>query len=300
MIDREGLAGFLRRRRAALQPIDVGLRAGARRRTPGLRREEVAALCHMSVDYYARLERQAGPTPSVQMIGSIAQGMRLSRDERDHLFRLAGHEPPTREADREHVSPGMLRIFDRLREDTIAEIVTELGETLHQTRLSVALVGDLCRFTGPARSIGYRWFTDESTRDLYPEADHDHYSRMYAAGLRAVRARRGPDSTAESFVTMLSAQSGEFRRVWAEHEIGIAPKSEKRFVNPLVGTVDLQCQTLHDPDQANMLLVYTAVPGSDSYEKIQLLAADLDATAAELPPGSDGWTARDRIRDARA
>src|SRR5690242_15414349 len=105
MIDRAGLAEFLRGRREALQPEDVGLPRGQRRRTSGLRREEVAALCHMSTDYYARLERERGPQPSEQMIAAIAQGLRLSRDERDHLFRLAGRRPPARDSGSDHISP---------------------------------------------------------------------------------------------------------------------------------------------------------------------------------------------------
>src|SRR4051812_46833697 len=110
-IDRPGLAEFLRRRRESLQPHDVGLVSGQRRRTAGLRREEVAALAHMSTDYYSRLEQGRGPAPSEQMIASIAQGLHLSLDERDHLFLLAGHTPPTRGVASEHISPGMLRIF---------------------------------------------------------------------------------------------------------------------------------------------------------------------------------------------
>lgn len=102
----------------------------------------MAFLCHMSTDYYARLERERGPQPSEQMIASIAQGLHLSLDESDHLFRLAGHTPPPRGADSEHISPGLLRILDRLY-DTPAEIVTELGETLRQTPPAVALTGDL-------------------------------------------------------------------------------------------------------------------------------------------------------------
>ena len=96
MIDRAGLAAFLRRRREALQPEDVGVPRGRAAGPSGLRREEVAALCHMSTDYYSRLERERGPQPSEQMIASIAQGLHLSLEERDHLFRLAGHHPPVR------------------------------------------------------------------------------------------------------------------------------------------------------------------------------------------------------------
>src|SRR4051812_20147525 len=113
-MDRAELAEFLRRRRAALQPEDVGLPRGRRRRTDGLRREEVAALSYMSTDYYSRIEQERGPQPSEQMMASIAQGLHLSPVERDHLFRLAGHQPPTREVADDHVNPGLLRILDRL------------------------------------------------------------------------------------------------------------------------------------------------------------------------------------------
>lgn len=271
MIDRVGLAEFLFRRREALQPEDVGLPRGQRRRTKGLRREEVAALCHMSADYYSRLERERGPQPSEQMVASIAQGLHLSRAERDHLFRLAGHQPPTRGSGTDHISPGMLRIFDRLT-DTPAEIVTELGETLRQNPFGVALVGDLCRYTGASRSIGYRWFTDPAARDLYLREDHEFYSRMYVSGLRGVLALRGPDSKAAGLAELLSAQSEEFRVLWREHEIGIRPREVKRYQHPDVGLLELNCQILLDPDESHSLLVYTAVPGSESYEKLQLLS----------------------------
>lgn len=271
MIDRAGLAEFLVRRRGALQPEDVGLPRGPRRRTSGLRREEVAALCHMSTDYYARLERERGPHPSEQMMASIAQGLHLSRDERDHLFRLAGHRPPPRGSGTDHISPGMLRIFDRLT-DTPAEIVTELGETLRQTPLGAALVGDLCRHTGPSRSIGYRWFTDHAARNLHPAEDHEFYSRLYVSGLRGVATLRGPDSRAARFVELLTDQSAEFRDLWKEHEVGIRPREVKRYNHPEVGALELNCQILLDPDESHTLLVFTAAPGSESYEKLQLLS----------------------------
>jgi transcriptional regulator with XRE-family HTH domain len=282
MIDRAGLAEFLRVRRDALQPEDVGLPRGRRRRTRGLRREEVAALCHMSTDFYSRLERERGPQPSEQMTASIAQGLHLSRAERDHLFRLAGHEPPPRAAGGDHVGPGMLRIFDRLA-DTPAEIVTELGESLRQTRPGVALVGDLTRYSGPLRSMGYRWFADPGVRDLYPVEDHAFYSRMYASGLRGVLALRGPGSRAAQLAEALLAQHEEFREVWARHEVGIRPRETKRFLHPAVGLVEVSCQVLLDPETAHSLLVYTAAPGSESAEKLRLLSV-LGASAAGPAP----------------
>lgn len=272
MINRAHLADFLRRRREALQPEDVGLPRGQRRRTSGLRREEVAALCHMSSDYYSRLERGRGPQPSEQMIASIAQGLHLSLDERDHLFRLAGHRPPTRGADSDHISPGMLRIFDRLT-DTAAEVVTELGETLRQTPLAVALLGETSRRTGPSRSIGYRWFTEPATRELHPPEDHEFYSRMYVSGLRGVLTLRGTDSRAARLAALLTQRSEEFRTLWEAHEVGIRPKDVKRYDHPAVGRLELNCQILQDPVQSHSLLVYTAVPGSASQERLRLLSA---------------------------
>ncbi len=283
MIDRAGLAEFLRRRRESLQPEDVGLPRGQRRRTTGLRREEVATLCHISADYYSRLERRRGPHPSEQMIASIAQGLHLSLDERDHLFRLAGHTPPTRGAAGEHISPGLLRIFDRLT-DTPAEIVGELGETLRQTPPDVALNGDLTRFTGPARSIAYRWFTDPACRALYHPDDHPLHSRVFAAGLRRTVTLRGPGSSAAHLQRLLSACSEEFRAVWDEHEVGVRYSHTKRFIHPEVGALELACQALLDPDQAHSLLVYTAVPGTDSYEKLQLLSV-IGAQRISAPAG---------------
>ena len=129
LVDRAQLADFLRTRREALQPEDVGLPRGPRRRTGGLRREEVAALCGMSADYYSRIEQQRGPHPSEQMLAAIARGLHLSLDERDHLFRIAGHAAPRRVHRADHINPGIMRILDRLS-DTPAQVMGSLGETL--------------------------------------------------------------------------------------------------------------------------------------------------------------------------
>lgn len=147
MVDRTQLADFLRKRREALQPEDVGLSRGPRRRTGGLRREEVAALSRMSTDYYSRIEQQRGARPSEQMLAAIAQGLHLSLDERDHLFRLAGHPEPQRARRADHINVGLMRVLDRL-EDTPAQVITDVAETLAQTRLSIALFGDETVHTG--------------------------------------------------------------------------------------------------------------------------------------------------------
>jgi hypothetical protein len=109
------------------------------------------------------------------MLGSLARALHLSLDERDHLFRLAGHNIPERTLRANHINPGLMRIIDRLA-DTPAQIMGGLGETLLQTPLATALLGDETRFTGMARSVAYRWFTDPDARTIYPPEDHDTFS----------------------------------------------------------------------------------------------------------------------------
>jgi transcriptional regulator with XRE-family HTH domain len=268
-VDRARLADFLRTRREVLQPEDVGLPRGRRRRTSGLRREEVAVLSDMSIDYYSRLEQQRGPHPSEQMLASLARGLRLSLEERDHMFRLAGYATPQRALRSDHINPGMMRIFDGL-EDAAAQIVTPLGETLKQTRLSVALIGDESRHTGLARSFHYRWFTDPAARSVYADEDHAVYTRLIAANLH--RAHTRDDSRAKAIVEALLVESPEFAGIWHEHPVAGDYCPPKHIRHPQLGVLELDCQTLVDPDQSQLLMVYTASPGSESYEKLQLLS----------------------------
>jgi transcriptional regulator with XRE-family HTH domain len=270
-VNRPELADFLRRRREALQPSDVGLAKGPRRRTSGLRREEVAALAGMSTDYYARLEQQRGSQPSEQMLIAITRALRLTLDERDHLFRLAGHHAPARMRRSDHVSPALLRVLDRL-DDTPALVISDLGETLAQNRLAIALLGDHAHFTGLARSSCYRWFTDPDERRAYPRADHDHQSRVQAANLRATLSLSGGDARAVRIVRDLSERSPEFVRVWEQHEVAARFDDHKTLVHPELGEIEVDCQVMFNENQAQALLILTAAPGSESYEKLQLLS----------------------------
>lgn len=271
-MDRAQLADFLRTRRGALQPEDVGLPRGPRRRTRGLRREEVAALCGMSTDYYSRMEQQRGPQPSEPMLAAMARGLHLSLDERDHLFRIAGHNTPVRAHRTDHVTPGLMRILDRL-DDTPAQVMSGLGETLLQTRLAVALVGDETHYAGPARSQVYRWFTDPHARRIYPEADHAQHSRFFTSELRGAYSRIGADPRAGRMVEALLEQSEEFAALWGAHEISVRRRDDsKRILHPGLGILELHCQVLYDADQSQVVLVYTATPGTESHGKLQLLS----------------------------
>ncbi len=269
-MDQTSLADFLRRRREALHPADVGLPIGARRRTEGLRREEVAALTGMSTDYYTRLEQQRGPQPSEQMLTALARGLRLTLDERDHLFRLAGHGTPSRARRTEHVPPGIMRVLDRLA-DTPAQVVTDLGVTLVQNRLAVALLGDQTGYDGPARSAYYRWFAgDPAERALRAEAEHAVQSRVWAADLRAATSRGTPG--AQTLVGQLLAASPEFAEVWARHEVAAHSEQRKTLVHPELGEMHLDCQVLHSEDRGQRLLVFTATPGTVDADRLELLA----------------------------
>ncbi|MCU1405550.1 MAG: family transcriptional regulator [Glaciihabitans sp.] len=269
-MDRPELAEFLRHRREALTPGDVGLDAGPRRRTSGLRREEVAALTGMSTDYYTRLEQQRGPHPSEQMVIALARGLRLTLDERDHLYRLTGHHPPRRTRRTSHVSPALMRVLDRLT-DSPAIVLSDLGETLAQNRLAIALLGNQQRHEGMARSAVYRWFTDPAERAGYPPEDHAHQSRIQAAALRAAMSISDDNTDARALVDDLLARSPEFAEAWERHEVRQRFDDEKTLVHPELGRIHVQCQALFTENQSQTLLVLTATPGTEDAEKLRLL-----------------------------
>ncbi|MDM4762235.1 helix-turn-helix transcriptional regulator [Galbitalea sp. SE-J8] len=270
-MDRPELAAFLRARREALRPEDVGLPRGPRRRTSGLRREEVAALAGMSTDYLNRLEQARGSQPSDQMLSALARALRLDAAERDHLFRLAGHPAPERLGVSDHVSPGMLRILDRLV-DSPAQVMSELGEVLVQTPLARSLFGDRTRIAGLGRSTVHAWFSDPVSREVYPEDDHDERGATFVAQLRSVYARSGRSSRAGEIVGDLLARSPEFATLWARQDVAEKHPLSKRLQHPEVGIMTLDCQTLLDTETQQRLLVFTARPGTTDAEKLALLA----------------------------
>lgn len=282
-MDRSALADFLRHRREALLPGDVGLPDGARRRAPGLRREEVAALAVMSSDYYTRLEQQRGPQPSEQMLASLARALRLNTDERDYLFRVAGHNPPTGYSAAAHVAPPLLRVLDRLT-DSPAMILSNLGETLVQNRMAQALFGDHSHYTGLARSETYRWFTDPAERRIYPEADRARHTRGQVANLRAAYGSMGADSRAGELARALQHASSEFAELWERHEVARRFEDHKTLIHPELGPIELDCQVLFTEDQGQALLVLTAPPHTEGYEKLELLAVLGHERFAGLPP----------------
>ncbi|MEU4120439.1 helix-turn-helix transcriptional regulator [Kitasatospora sp. NPDC028055] len=267
-MDRPALADFLSRSRARLTPADVGLPPGARRRTPGLRREEVAQLAGLSVDYYARLEQRRGPQPSPQLLAALARALRLSEDERDHLFHLVGHEPPRRHALLAHVRPGLLLILDRLH-DTPAQVVSDLGDVLAQNAMAAAVFGDAT--ASGRRNLLLRWFTDPAARALFPPEDHEELARAHVAGLRAAHAARPGDRRVAELLAELLATGEEFAAYWQRHEVALRRSGRKRVRHPVVGELDLECEVLAAGGQDQLLLVHTAAAGSESASRLELL-----------------------------
>ncbi|MEU0841704.1 helix-turn-helix transcriptional regulator [Streptomyces sp. NPDC005962] len=268
---RTELADFLRRRRARLGPADVGLTPGPRRRTPGLRREEVAQLTGMSTDYYTRLEQARGPRPSRQMLTALARALRLTDDERDHLFHLVGEEPPRDATTSGHVRPGLLRVLDRLY-DTPAQVVTDWGDVLAQNAMAAALVGDItARPPGDRNFVRSFFLRRRPDIGLFPPEDMAEHARIHVANLRAVVAARPGDPAPAALVAELRAASAEFAALWETHEVAVRRSTVKRFVHPVVGELELDCEVLLSAEHAQRLIVHTAVPGSESSERLELL-----------------------------
>ncbi|WP_433178211.1 helix-turn-helix transcriptional regulator [Actinoallomurus sp. CA-150999] len=268
-MQRDELADFLRRRREGIRPAEAGIADGPRRRTAGLRREEVAMLAGMSVDYVVRLEQGRSSQPSTQLLGALARALRLSDDERDHLFHMAGHRPPPADGVARLARAGLMRMLDLLG-DTPALVLSNLGEVLAQNRAAVLLTGDHTGFSGDRRYVVYRWFTDPAARAVCPVEEQEYYARQLVADLRAVAGRRSGDPTVAGLVDRLQAASADFRRLWAEHEVAVRRADRKTVLHPRVGRLLLDCETLVTPDQRQQLLVLTAAD-AETRERLELL-----------------------------
>jgi transcriptional regulator with XRE-family HTH domain len=272
-MDRAVLADFLRARRQALQPEDVGLPRARRRRATGLRREEVAALAGMSTDYYCRIEQQRGPQPSEKLLAAIATGLRLSQAERDHLFRIAGYAQPLEVEDHSRLAPGVRRIFEQL-DGSPAEVINLLTEKVVQNRLSTILFGDQTKFPGLRRALSYRWFTDPAAeRAPFPVEDHARHSRTIVAHLLLAHTQNRSEPRLAALIGSLLHTSREFEALWHEHPVTETDPAPLLVKHAEVGDVHLYRETLYSPDRSQHLVVYTTDPGSESEEKLTFLSA---------------------------
>ncbi|MFB7495388.1 helix-turn-helix transcriptional regulator [Streptomyces sp. NPDC056161] len=272
-MDRRELATFLRSRRERISPADVGLPAGPRRRTPGLRREEVAQLAYISTEYYARLEQARAPRPSREVLAGLARALRLSDVERAHLHHLAGVPPLPPTGPSREVRRSILDLLHRLPQ-AAATVMSASLEVLAWNDLAAALMEDFSALPRRDRNLVRRVFLGPHPpgHRLYGVSDADGFARMSARHLRAAAGRYPDDPEVAELVGELLAGSAEFTRLWESHDVSEAPALIKTFQHPLVGPVTVNCDVLDIADRDQQVVIYTATPGSRSEEALRLLS----------------------------
>ncbi|MEV4347922.1 helix-turn-helix transcriptional regulator [Actinoplanes sp. NPDC049596] len=270
-MDDKAFGEFLRHRRERLRPEDVGLPGGGRRRTPGLRREEVASLAALSPDYYSRLEQGRVRTPSPAALASLARAIRLTGDEQDYLFRLAGQQPPEPRSPLAHVDPAMIYLLDALG-STPAQVTDDLLTVVAQNRAARNLWGDWTGLPGYQSNVTWRWFADPASHDSNDPAEHERIGRAYAADLRAGIAQRSPgDRFAHGLAADLLERSAEFAEVWAQQQVAPLTSAPKLIRHPVVGELDLQCDVVLSPATGHRLVLFRPRPGSNAHEQMAFL-----------------------------
>lgn len=272
-MDRAELATFLRGRRERISPADVGLPAGQRRRTPGLRREEVAQLAFISSEYYTRLEQARGPHPSREVLGGLARALRLSDAERNYLHQLAGLPPGPPPGPPREVRPSVQLMLDRLPQ-AAAFVTSATLEVIAWNALAAALMEDFSAVPPRERNLARRAFLGPRTpgERLYGVSDADEFARSATARLRLTAARYPDDPEVTGLIDELLAGSPEFAGLWSAGDVQPVRMLRKSFQHPLVGLVTVNCDALDLTDQDQQVVIYTADPGSSSEEALRLLS----------------------------
>jgi transcriptional regulator with XRE-family HTH domain len=271
---RDDLGETIRAWRDRLSPAAAGVAAGGHRRSPGLRREEVASLAGISVDYLIRLEQGRAAHPSAQVLGSLARALRLTPGERDHLYRRAGHAPPSRTSICAHVTPGIQRLIDRLGDAAVA--VYDAAWTLIAWNPAwAALMGDPSPHTGRERNLIWRYFTgpaETASRVVRSPEEFAEFERSMAADLRDAAGRYPDDAGLQRLIADLRRSSPRFGQVWQDHQVG-AHRSDRKTVNhPEVGPLTLDCDVLTATGSDLRIVVYTADPSTEAATKLALIA----------------------------
>lgn len=274
------LADFLRTRRAAVTPEDVGLRTWGTRRVPGLRREELAHLAGISINYYTRLEQGQAANASDSIIDSLARALRLDDAERTHLYALARPVPVKRRrsARPEVPSAGATRLAESMP-NVPAVLLGRRNDILAWNPLGHALLAGHLDAGAPGRAESRPnqmrlLFLDPHTRELYRNwADE---AALVASSLRYVAAHYPDDRRLAELVGDLTINSPEFARLWSMHDVRLCSSGTKLLHHPEVGDLDLHYEALHLPDtEGQRLLTYTANPGSPSADALSVLMQHL-------------------------
>jgi transcriptional regulator with XRE-family HTH domain len=275
---RAELADFLRTRRASLQPGEVGLPDGGRRRTAGLRREEVAQLAGVGVTWYTWLEQGRDVRASLDVFEALARALRLTPTERTHLILLGrGEEPPPSKSPAERVSPTLKRMIESL-DPNPAFILGRRWDYLAWNRGANALFGDFDKIPRGARNHVWLTFMDPARRELF--TDWEHGMRMMVARFRAESARHLGDPGFEELIHALRQSSREFCREWTRHNVARSGAGRKEMRHPIAGTLVFEHASFNLVDAPEQrLALYMMLPDSDTPGKMARLVAGLATPA---------------------
>jgi transcriptional regulator with XRE-family HTH domain len=262
----------VRRWRERLAPETVGLPAGGRRRASGLRREELATLAGISADYLTRLEQGRATSPSVQVVEALARALRLTDDEREHLFRLAGRIPPGADVVCSRITPSVQRLLDRLTHTPVA--VYDASWSLIQANAPYnALMGDTSSWRGIERNGVWRNLVGPGSRAVQTEAERADFEAGLVADLRQTSARYPADHGVRDLVRELRRQSPRFVELWDQADL--TPHRErarhKIIEHPDVGRIALDCDVLIVAGDDLRIMVYTAEPGRADADRLALV-----------------------------
>ncbi len=266
----DGLGGALRAWRERLTTSDVGLPSYGARRAPGLRREEVAGLAGVSVDYLVRLEQGRARHPSAQVAEALARALRLGDAERDHLFHLAGLAEPRSGQVPIRITPGVQRLLDRFG-DAPVSVLAAAWNLLAWNPLWAALLGDPSGWRGRDRNLVWRAFTDLPSRVVLTDAEHKRWRSGLVADLRLVCARYPDDPSLAGLVRELHRTSEAFAALWATGGVGVQATARKSFLHPDVGHLTLDCDVLVVQGTDLRVVTYTAAPASKDTEALALV-----------------------------
>jgi len=261
----------VRRWRDRLVPDAVGVPAGGRRRASGLRREELARLAGISVDYLTRLEQGRSTSPSAQVVEALARALRTSDAEREHLFRLAGQVAPGVQLVSSRIGPSVQRLLDRLTGVPVA--VYDATWTLVDANPHYdALMGDTTGWSGIERNALWRHLVGPGSRAVHTPAEHAEFVTGLVGDLRRTAGRYPEDPRLARLVAELRGLSPEFVRLWETGDVAPAPGQGRHKVidHPAVGRIALECDTLVVAADDLRLMVYTAEPGSADAERLAL------------------------------
>ncbi|WP_116244095.1 helix-turn-helix domain-containing protein [Nocardiopsis sp. FIRDI 009] len=283
MADRRELAAFLRTRRARIGPRDAGLPDTGRRRTPGLRRQEVAQLAGVSVEYYIRLEQARGPNPSPQVLKALARALMLDADERAYLFRVAGApQPETRAPDRE-VPEGVRHLIAGLT-TTPAYVLDARYDVLAWNEMAAHFLGGAPERADGSRHNVIEWmFHGPEDDPRWEDPDVEDFARSSVADLRAAYARYPGDPGITGMVTTLLGVSPRFARMWAARDVRERRGHRKTVHHAEAGRLEFDCQVLLIPDTDQRLITYCPVPGSPTEEALARLRSARPAPVDPLP-----------------